>query len=362
MPRRKKLPKNVRRHSSGRFRAEIKVEGVKRVGPLRDTPEDAADDIAGLRKAHEIAPHQAWTLRDGLDRVYEDLRLTGARTATVDYYRNHARILFRNFNEASPVQSVTEQNAREYVTRRLADGISLETIWGKELQVLDRILNLAVARGVLIVNPLRRIRRPRLRHKRRDPMSVEALSTLLDKVRGWPRAHTADRDADVLAIALLTGLRPAEMARLRPGDVDLDARQLFVDGKNNSRYLPITGELEAALRRMLLRVGDRDLLIGSGDLIEKVFARWKERLGDHRIVPRSFRAGFATDKANSGMPPYELMSLMGHTNLRQTMRYYHGQTEQSREAMRQAGERLAGRRRAETPPDENPDAESPATR
>ncbi|MCA8948222.1 MAG: tyrosine-type recombinase/integrase [Planctomycetes bacterium] len=332
------------------------INGKRTPGTVRATPEEAEADAAEMLGDAACDPDDIWTIARGLDEVYADLRVAGARPATTTYYQNHARIVFHAFDKTAHLKTLTAADLRAYIERRLEQGVQLSTIWGKELQVLDRICNLAVRRGALKRSPFADVRRPKLRAVRRDPMPPALLATFLTRMRTWPKARTGERDADILAIALMTGLRRAELARLRPCDVDLENGRLLVDGKNNNRELPIEGELAGALKRMLLRVGDSGLLIGSERLIEKVFARWKTRLGDHRIVPRSMRHGFGTTTAASDLPLLELQALMGHANPRQTSRYYHSQHERSRSAVRSIGDQLAARSPAapsesESPPD-----------
>lgn len=343
--RRKQLPKHVRRHSSGKFRAVITLDGRRQVGKLRSTEGEAADDARRMAGAAALPVTQLETLADGLEAVFAELRASGRRPATITYYRNHARILWRYFDERAPLRTLSAGDVRAYIDRRLSDGVGLVTIWGKELQVLDRICNLAVQRGALAQSPLAAMRRPRLRSVRRDPMPVAVAASIIERVRAWPGVRCAARDADVLTVAMLSGLRRAELARLRPDDVDAETAQLFVDGKTGNRHLPIVGELAAALHRLKLRAGDAELLIGGERAVEKVFARWRERLGEPRLYPRAFRHGFATDHAANGLDPFELRELMGHANLRQTQRYFHSQGQRSRDAMQSIGDRLAGRSR-----------------
>jgi len=350
MPKRRrkaKLPRCIRLHTRGRYRAEITIDKKRIVGPLRSTVDEAVDDRDEMQAARTADVNLLWTLQDGLDQVYRDLEATGARPATVTYYRNHARILFEVFADDALLREVTENDILTYIELRLNAGVSLQTIWGKELQVLERIVNLALKRDVLTRSPFRNIRRPKLRAKRRDPMSVEHLAVVLERIRSHDKGRLGERDADIIAFAFLTGMRRAEIARLRPTDADFANGQLFVDGKNRERYLPIVGELETILRRMVARA-EGDVLVGGERLIEKVFARWKDRLGDPLIVPRSMRHGMATHQAADGLNPFELQLLMGHARLEQTQRYYHGRSDQSRDAVRSVGDRLAGRtRRAE---------------
>lgn len=310
-----------------------------------------------MQAARSLDRDGLWTLQQGFDQVIRDLEAGGARPATLAYYRNHWRIVTRVFDPAAMLHQLTPQDVRTYVETRMAAGISMQTIWGKELQVLERVLNLAVRRGVLAGNPMRDVRRPKLRATRRDDMPVERLTAVLERIRGWGgHVRTAQRDADIIALAFLTGCRRAELARLRTSDVDLALGQMFVEGKNANRYLPVAGELTAVLGRLLESAGADGVLVGSERKIEALFERWKLRLNEPLLVPRSLRHGFATDQASNGLSPFELQALMGHANLRQTQRYFHSQQASVRAAMRSAGERLAGRTPAAAPSDQDPPA------
>jgi integrase len=362
MARPRKRPKNVRRLESGQYRAVVAYDGKRRYGPRRDTAEEAARDAAALGSAKGSVPSDLWTMQQGLDQVMADLMAEGKRPATLAYYRNHARILLRAWDGDTPLHAITPNDVRIYVQVRLQAGVRLETIWGKELQVLARVCNLAVRRGALPESPLAQIKKPQLRPRQFTWLPIDQAARLLEQIRAWPGpVRNQERDADIITMALLTGCRRAELARLRVGDVDLAARRIHVEGKNRNRYAPIADELMPVVSRLLLRAGDGPL-VGSERLIEKVFAVWQRRLGEPRLAPRALRHSYATELAtDGGTNPFELRELMGHSNLRQTQRYFHARGSRTQAAVNQLGARLgAGNRRAETS-GEDPAVETRAT-
>lgn len=362
MPRPRKLAKFVRRierpGKPDRFRAELTVDGKRKVGTLRATDDEAADDAKNMAEARERAPAKLWTLEDGVAEVQLELRVANARKATFDYYKNHARILYRGWAAETPLHAITADDLRTYVEVRLAEGISPETIWGKELQVLARVFNLAMRRGAVASTPFADVRKPKLRSKQFHWIPLEQMAPLIESIRTWKGpvwGRNKQRDADIIETVVLSGVRRAELSRLRPQDVDMDSGRVFVDGKNRNRYVPISDGLRPALSRLLLRAGGKGLLIGGERKIEKIFARWRKRLNEPRLAPRALRHTFGTENAAEGTSPFDLQLLMGHANLRQTQGYYHGQDARSRAAVNSLAKKL-GRRS----PDEATTAAKPA--
>ncbi len=218
-----------------------------------------------------------------------------------------------------------------------------------------------VSEGALAGNPMQAVRRPRLRQGEPKPLMgedtperlLEALAAGCRRARDpWP-----ERDMAVMALALLTGLRSAEMLGLRvesvggrPGE-----RRVRVVGKGGrTRSLPIEPPLEALLEAYLasrearfgvrVRGGDPLLVDNRGEglrrgglqyLVRQCYkhAGVNDRVARGTLV-HALRHTFATRLAEDGASVTEIMRLLGHTSLTSSQSYIDVTASAQREAAR----------------------------
>ncbi|WP_245646087.1 tyrosine-type recombinase/integrase [Nocardiopsis trehalosi] len=218
-----------------------------------------------------------------------------------------------------------------------------------------------VAEGAVEGNPMPAVRRPRLSPSQPKPLMgedtperlLEALAAGCRRARDpWP-----ERDMAVLALALLTGLRSAEMLSLRveaisgrPGE-----RRVRVVGKGGlTRSLPIEPPLEALvdayLRTRAIRFGaapkggDALLVDNRGAPLRRGGLQYLVRqcyrhAGVHDRVARgtlvhALRHTFATRLAEDGASVTEIMRLLGHTSITSSQSYIDVTAAAQREAAR----------------------------
>ncbi|MBV2363147.1 tyrosine-type recombinase/integrase [Streptomonospora nanhaiensis] len=218
-----------------------------------------------------------------------------------------------------------------------------------------------VAQGTVDGNPMPAVDRPRLKPHQPKPLMGEdtpeqllaALAAGCRRARDpWPQ-----RDFAVLALALLTGLRSAEMLSLRidsisgrPGE-----RRIRVHGKGGTtRSLPIEPPLEALIDDYLatrtqrfstrLRGSDPLLVDNRGNALQRGGLQYLVRqcykhAGIHDRVARgtlvhALRHTFATRLAEDGASVTEIMHLLGHTSITSSQTYIDTTAAAQREAAR----------------------------
>lgn len=326
MPRKKKpekLPPNVRRHGK-KFRAVISVDGVRQRSPVLPTVEDVQEWLQQFRDV-EGGPDDLvnLTLRRGLQLIEDDLRETEARKDTFEFYRRHANRLFAALGgEDQLVASITGARLRTYIAQRRAAGVSAGTVVGKELFILKRIRKLALQQGyILPIDPFARLRLPKSRTGRFDVLTRERIGEILALMRAAKRQ--APWHADLVETLFCTGLRRAELARLRVKDIDFAARRIFVDGKTGHRYQPFGKDLDPVLQRLVGKALPDGRIVPSVRTLEKAFERWATKANEPRFSPHVMRHSYGTEMA-ALVGPFDLMALMGHRSLTQTSRYFHG--------------------------------------
>lgn len=140
------------------------------------------------------------------------------------------------------------------------------------------------------------------------------------------------------------GLRVSELVSLRVGDIDGERKLLRIEqGKGaKDRQVIIAPSLYQQLRHywQLLRPADwlfpcerhweKPLSITTA---QRIFRRAKDAAGIHKVGGiHSLRHAYATHQLENGLPVHQLQRLLGHQNLRSTMRYIHWVPSEQRDA------------------------------
>lgn len=354
MPRRKKLPRCIRRHGSA-FRAVVGVDGARERSPAYPTIAEAVawrDAFEkGLRQPADLPD---LTLAEGLRLIERDLEASGARAATLGFYRKSARPLFAGLGgKHVEVASVTQKQLLAYIDQRKRLGVEASSIVGKELFVLRRIRRLALLAGyVLPTDPFDGLRTPKVRTGRFGVLTKQRIAELVATMRAAPQRQAAWH-ADLVELLFATGLRLSELGRVRDVDIDFDVGRISVDGKTGHRYQPFGAALEPVLRRLIAAKQPSGRLVHSYRTVEKLFPAWQKRLGEPLFSAHVMRHSFATEMARH-VQPFELMGLMGHSSLTQTSRYFHARGDAVRGALDGLALDRPSRGRARRPADPAP--------
>lgn len=148
------------------------------------------------------------------------------------------------------------------------------------------------------------------------------------------------------AISLFAGLRRSEILRLRGMDVDLDRRLLHIvgfksSGKAKERWVAICDELYEIIKDISVQPQD------------KVFVRYQKRKFEnaikdlgfndnvedrlHRASFHTLRHTFASWLAMDRVDLLTIMELLGHSDLKMTMRYAHLMPDMKKDAVMEMG-------------------------
>ncbi len=195
------------------------------------------------------------------------------------------------------------------------------------LKLLRQILNFAVACGHIEANPtrgIRRNRRPALtRFLSRE--EVARLHEVLDKEAG--RGERFRHPADIVRLLLLTGCRKNEIVRLRWSEVQ-DDRLVLGDAKTGPRTVPLGSRARAILERQPrgaspyvfpspldpARPRGHDLWL---------WYRVRREAGIEDVRLHDLRHTMASHAVMNGVPVPVVSRLLGHSNVKMTLRYAH---------------------------------------
>lgn len=177
---------------------------------------------------------------------------------------------------------------------------------------------------------------PRFDNKRIRFLSPDEAKVLLDYLQWKSMAWH-----DISVIGLYTGLRAGEIFKLTPSDVQLEKRFVTVlDTKNKAnRVVPLNDLSHSALKRNLRCHHPSSPIFPQ--LSCKTFSRAVEACGfnegvkdrRHRVVFHTLRHTFASWLVQGGVPIALVSQLLGHKDLKMTMRYAHLTPQQAHEAV-----------------------------
>jgi site-specific recombinase XerD len=301
------------RDGSFRFRGYCQDGDGKRIfGPSFATEQEAYDSALEMRgEARNLSP------AEDLDSAVEALvvELRAKRTVgTVRWYQDHLRAVRLLIPGETSLHRITRETIEEFTRQRLRE-VKAATV-NAHLRALHRVFAHAIRRGITRENPVRQVDRPRADAPAMDWFTDAELAALLARI-------TDQRQRDLVLLFALTGIRRSEAARLEPGHVRLQLAQLVVPGKTATRVVPIAPDLDSALRRLVAGAAKGKLLPGGTHEVDDVFRAMRKLLGDRRLHPHALRHTFGTALVRKGVRPDVVMRLMGHRDIKTTLRYVH---------------------------------------
>jgi integrase len=291
-----------------------------------------ADDLeADIRNGTWTDPRSGRMTVDEWWTKWSDTRVIERSTRDRDasHYRNHVKPRWG----AVPLQAVTSWDIDGWIASMVKAGVGAPTVQ-HAVRLMRHLMSEAQKHRLIRANPVVDAKIPKA------PKHVDRFLTRPE----WEllaAEFTAPRDLAMACLMCLAGLRWEEVAGLHHYRVDLPARRLIVvevkrrDGSIKSmpkssagqRYVPIVDELAEALEP-LLRPGSTELVFPG-----VAYTNWRRRVflpaveGAKLAQPfptiHDLRHTFGSWLAEAGVPPTDIMALMGHGSLRATERYMH---------------------------------------
>ena len=258
----------------------------------------------------------------------------GRSSATIDCYRVRLGRLAAHLGDVPPGR-VGADDLRGWLlalkrgTKRPTSGTYIE---GHRL-VADGLFAWAVREGYLRRSPMAGVERFRAARPPIRTLTRDQVAQLMRACRDTP---TGRRNRAILAFLYDTGVRSAELARLTIGDVDLQAAQARVRGKNRRiETVPLSPALVAELTRYLAerppatRGASAPLFTSRGTVAVSTNAmrlwmrRLKKKLGldGKRVSPHVIRASAATHFAASGASAFGVQRFLRHRTPTMSQRY-----------------------------------------
>ena len=268
-------------------------------------------ELIAQKQREETNAHRHHILQVDPDLTFGALaaRFLANGRATVYHVQRLKRLLgyFSDLEVVRLTKGLTDDYRQ---TRRAETSVSDATV-NRDLSVLRRILNWGADEGLLLANPLGRLRLVRERRIRRIVVSLQEEQQLL---------IAAPEHIRRLSIAALdTGMRRGELLNQLWEDVDLSRRLLSVTKsktpEGESREIPLTNRLFELLQQT---TRDSDAVFSyKGQPILGIKTAWKrllKRAGLRHIRFHDLRHTFNTRLMEAGVLQEIRMALMGHSS------------------------------------------------
>lgn len=359
--------KRVLKSGLVRWQACPSVDGVRRLGRLREHQELAHADAVQMRAGSVTAkPVGGQTTLGELAGVVEGEFRVKRSEGHVRFFRNHAAMLWKFWSEDTTADRVTAAGVEFFIQRRMRgweDGegenrrvwkpVSARTIHA-DLSALSAIMRLAIRLKQVKTNPVREVALPRLEQRKMDVFTGQEIADILARIRQQaqklpehgPLRTTRLAQAAIIEFLFLTGMRKGEVARLELDDLDRAACTIHVRGKVRPRTLAAServialwdqlAKARSAHREQLRAAGKlahASRLIPNGDVwIRESLRRQAKALGDRRLHAHALRHSLATDLVERAELT-TVQHVLGHRKIEMTARYVHARSSRIRVAM-----------------------------
>ncbi len=255
------------------------------------------------------------------------------------------------------LRSVVAFDIERFKTTRRKDGIKPATV-NRDLDRIRKVFACAVEWGFLSQHPLRMVKRikvdnERVRYLRADE-EKRLRKALADREverrkqrqsgnkwlreRGneerpiWPKYGFTDHVLPIVLLALNTGMRRGELFGVEWRSVSMAGKLLTVDAGNaksgKTRHIPLNSEAMDVLRRWKKQQDGSGLVFpsASGARFNNINKAWAGIITAARLPDFNFhdlRHDFASKLVMAGVDLNTVRELMGHADIKMTLRYAH---------------------------------------
>jgi integrase len=319
----------------------------KKIGPQKNVAKNALKDVqVKIAKGEYLGIYEE---RRTPFKVFGEkyLNMIAPNVSPTSFERFEG-IVNNHLIPAFPVYlyKISKKQIQEYIQKR-AEEVKPATV-NHEMKRLRHMMNKAIEWGYLKENPckgIKNLKEPpgRIRYITSEELdsllSACAPSSLSDNPNNKGRTFSKLLCAFLKPIVLIgihTGLRRGEILSLRWKDIDFKEQRILIETtKNNERrVVPINDTLYGVLKSLPVHLGT-DLVFPeiSGLQLTVAFRRACKRAGINDFRFHDLRHSFASYLTMGGVNLRTVQTLLGHKDLRMTMRYSHLSPEHLREAV-----------------------------
>lgn len=217
---------------------------------------------------------------------------------------------------------VSKEDIEDYVEYLVSKKYEYSSIC-RILSSLSSLFGYFVRRGLLQVNPVAHVQRPRPSYHTREALSMEIVNSVL------LQDGLADSTRALISLISESGLRIGECLKLTLDDIDLESHQIRVCGKGRTYRMAFFGDMTARYMERYLSgrsLGHYIFPLSRRQYNWDIYHACKPFAGEHKCSPHILRHTFATECLSKGMPMDVLMLTLGHKSIDTTMLYTHCQS------------------------------------
>lgn len=324
------LPKGIRLRGK-RYFWDTTYKGERRTGTA-DTLEEAIRDKANAKLEMAVPATNSpvdikpWTLKKAYDLT---VALRWSESNSIETAQINARVCLDYFGEDRLLNDINEEDVDDFRLWLRKKGNTNGTI-NRKTSALSVMLSFAYSRRALVRIPT--IGRLPEHNTLERYITEQEEATVIRTM--WHFGYSKQSDAVVVLID--TGMRTSEIFTIRRCDVFFSSnnRGSISIWKQNtkgkqSRTVPMTNRVAKIIKdRMDLTVDDDGLLFPyTKSWLRSAWDRVRAHMGidteDDIFYPHLLRHTFGSRLAQRGVPIQKIAYLMGHTNIKTTMRYAH---------------------------------------
>jgi integrase len=342
---------------------KIGLVGNIKPAPARDMAEIEAGrvaqgiDIQEARKEHRVAAQRA---RHGnFEGFFDNEYLPWIKEHRKSWRDTETRMR-TNFGFLFD-RHLTEINAwtiDKWRSQRIKKGASKETI-NRHVAALKAMLSKAIEWEIIEHHPLTKIKPLKTDKKAKVRYLNDAEEKILrkslqkrdmkikserDSANQWRKergykslpdlkeAHYADHLTPIVLLALNTGMRRGEIFNLDWTDINLRSKMLTVEGETaksgNTRHIPLNSEVVDTLKNWKVQGNNKGYVFEGKkrSRLDNISSSWTTLITDAKIKNFRFhdlRHSFASKLVMKGVPLNTVRELLGHADLKTTLRYAH---------------------------------------
>ena len=266
----------------------------------------------------------------GPDRESEQLlnlfldakKIEGKSEKTIKMYRYTMERFMKDMNV--PLKNVTVYHLRQYMMSEKERGISMVTIQHNGW-VYASFFGWLFKEGLIPMNPTANLGQIKAKPQEEMPFTSDQIQLLKENCEN-------ELQLAMIHFLLATGCRIAEVCSINRSDVDYVNLKIEVVGKGDKRRTVYIDNVTAMmLKRYLATRKDIDPALFysrshrrfTTDGVREMLNKIGERACVPGVHPHRFRHTFATTLIERGMNIQEVSILLGHADIRTTMKYIH---------------------------------------
>lgn len=269
---------------------------------------------------------------------------------TITAYKNDLESFQEFCKSEYDLKNITKANysiIRSWIVQLISQEVSNRSV-NRKISSLKSFYKFQQKIGEIETSPLANHKALKTEKKVQVPFSEREVEDVLEQLKS-EGDFTSVRDALIIELFYLTGIRRSELINLKESDVDFHKESLKVLGKRNKeRLIPLLPRLKKSIQNYLIlkrELGHKELRLLVTEKGKKIYDTLVYRIinnyfskvsSKEKKSPHIIRHSFATHLLNEGADINAIKELLGHSSLASTQVYTHSNLGQLKEVYNQA--------------------------